>query len=396
MSSDEVTRRRLLVGGVVTAGAAVAAAGVFGDEDVSSQETVPLRDFAVTFSEWLDTVSAEGSSGLAQLIADLDTLNDQVLAATAPTTTTVPTTTTTAATTTTESATTTTAASTTTTVPPVVLWPGHQADATYVGMSYTGGFGFGPGGHAVARNFWPVWDNDSSEHGRINANHAADVLPWVSFKPPGGGASGWGPVAAGQYDASIRARARRYAAYTRPVLATFHHEPGEEGPTPKFSAAAAAQWQAAFLHILDVMENEVGSLGQVTFCPILHGWNLVDVGDRWLSDEIIARCPIIGVDCYESPGTIAATLDYLAARGVRQVGIGETGRGAAEGGRAYTIDEFQAKIDLFRERRGQLGVVCHWNSTTHDFAANPYPNGPQMRAIWDSYVAETCRLSDLS
>lgn len=258
------------------------------------------------------------------------------------------------------------------------LWPGHQVGLTYVGMSLNNFYM----PHGARRSFRAPaqWDNDSLEHDRVNDDHAAGRLPWVSFKPPGS----WADISAGVHDASIRTKAQRYAAYTRPVLATFHHEPFDDGP--------AADWVAAFLHILNVMTDEVGSLGQTTYCPIYHGHNIADVGGDWLTDEIIARCPIIGIDHYQRAPEIEVAFDYLAGRGVRSVGVGETGRGAVGGARADTVAEFEVKLDMFRARAELVSVACFFNSNEQNFAADPYPNGAACQTLWDDYQTGGCRL----
>jgi hypothetical protein len=266
------------------------------------------------------------------------------------------------------------------------LWPGHQVGQTYIGMDRTNLLP----GHAASRSYRTPsqWSRESTEHNRITAEHAAGLLPWVSIKPPGGGESGWNQIAAGQHDAVIRQRARRYADYTLPVLSTFHHEPYDDG--------SAGAWLAAFFHIADVMADEVGSLGPVTLCPVLHGHNITSVGGAWLPNEMIDRCPIIGIDMYSRAGQTSAALDYLENRGVRSVGIGEFGRGTAGSrGGPFTVAEFEAKLDLFRDRRDLLSVVCYWNSGNHSFTNPGWPNGAAHLAAWNAYRAETCRLSEL-
>jgi hypothetical protein len=269
---------------------------------------------------------------------------------------------------------------------PSGVWPGHQPGRTYIGMDRTH---FVPG-HAASRSYRTAsqWSSESTEHNRINAEHAAGVLPWVSIKPPGGGSSGWNQIAAGQHDAVIRQRARRYAGYRLPVLSTFHHEPYDDG--------SAGSWLAAFFRIMDVMEDEVGSLGQVTLCPCLHGHNIASVGGAWLPNEMVDRCPFIGIDMYGRPDDTSRALDYLEDRGVRSVGIGEFGRGTS-GSRGGPLSpaEFEAKLDLFRARRDLVSVVCYWSSNNHSFTNSAWPNGAAHLAAWNAYLTETCRLSDL-
>ncbi len=54
-------------------------------------------------------------------------------------------------------------------------------------------------------------------------------------------------MASGTYDADIRCgRGAFFAAYARPVIATFHHEPSNDGGDP---AQPAASWAALVTHV---------------------------------------------------------------------------------------------------------------------------------------------------
>jgi hypothetical protein len=100
-----------------------------------------------------------------------------------------------------------------------VQFPGHKPGRIYLGLS-NGGQSLsttisrtGPLG--LRRTFY-TWGNVDGEIRNIKADHAADRMPWISFKPPTSGGAGWRAIAAGNHDSALRARARAYAQLSRP------------------------------------------------------------------------------------------------------------------------------------------------------------------------------------
>jgi hypothetical protein len=245
-------------------------------------------------------------------------------------------------------------------------WPGHDPTGTYIGIhgddSLTG--------PVEVNRTYGQWGDDAKEHTQILADHAAGRLPWVSFKPP---SCGLGCITNGSWDAEIRAKARRYAAYDKPVITTFFHEPvGDVG---------AADFNAAFLKIRRVMRNELGGslTGQgFVFAPVLNGylWNDWYKGQKgsvesWVTPQLVSASPLLGIDHYGAPHETRRALDYLAAHGARSVGI-------AEFGRDQGADAFAQKLDQFRSYAGFLAVVAYFNSRIQEFGSDTSPLGPGL------------------
>src|SRR3954451_15262352 len=111
-------------------------------------------------------------------------------------------------------------------------WPGHQPGKILLGLSTADlSASIAAVGAVGLRRTFYNWA-DPGEDKAIKADHASGRLPWISFKPPGGSTAGWPAVASGTHDDYIAAMARRYAAYAKPVIATFHHEPTNDGGDP--------------------------------------------------------------------------------------------------------------------------------------------------------------------
>jgi hypothetical protein len=244
-------------------------------------------------------------------------------------------------------------------------WPGHQPGKVLLGLSTAdlsaSIAAVGPVG--LRRTFYN-WA-DPGEDKAIRSDHAAGRLPWISFKPPGG-TSGWAAIASGQYDSDIKAMANRYAGYPKPLIATFHHEPTNDGGDP-------GQYAAAWLRIHDVMAAEAG-LANVAFAPILGDWefnpkNRDGRPDAYLTPAVLDRIPFLGVDLYQnaSNGGYAERLerivDWLDFRGVPDpmVGIGETGCCLAEDPRPEAW--LQANWDWAVANVDRIGAMSYFDST---------------------------------
>lgn len=280
-----------------------------------------------------------------------------------------------------------------------VLWPGHQPNKQYRGLWRDDPL---VGNVSVYRWYDPGL-NMSKQNNQINSDHNKGRIPWISFK---GGAS-WASISAGNLDSSWRQMARQYAAYTKPVLLTFYHEPVGNG--------YSADWVSAFLHILNVMEDEVGSLNQTTYCPIIdaffwHDWYYPYSSKSshgtpwdWMTDEIIERCGIIGEDDYGKSDVQERALNDMRSHGLKSIGIAEYGRGPA--GAADSVSpwpnaatEFKNLLDLYDDNKDILSVTSFFDSRTQRWGneSSPFGTGvPQPLGYYLDYLEGSCWMADV-
>jgi hypothetical protein len=245
-------------------------------------------------------------------------------------------------------------------------WPGHQPGKIALGLSTVDlAASISAVGSVGLRRTYYGW-SDAGEDQAIKADHAAGRLPWVSFKPPGGSAGGWAGVAAGAYDADIKARATRYAAYGKPVIATFHHEPTNDSGDP-------AQFAAAWVRIHDVMEAQAG-LANVAFAPIIGDWefnphNSDGRPSAYLPAPVLERLPFLGIDLYQNSSNegfstrLTRILDWLEYRGVQDpmVGVGETGCCLAED--PHPESWLQANWEWAIANTDKIGAMSYFDSS---------------------------------
>ena len=180
-------------------------------------------------------------------------------------------------------------------------WPGHKPGKIYLGASgadldVVAGQGRA---HGLRRTYYK-WSGGTGETRNITKDHAANRLPWISFKPASTAAGGWAAIASGRYDADIRARARRYAAYSKPVIVTFNHEPHND------NTGTPADFAKAWTRIHDVMANET-SLKNVVSVPIIGDWcfnprNKNGHPEGFITEAVLDRCHFLGVDLYQNHG----------------------------------------------------------------------------------------------
>ncbi len=212
-------------------------------------------------------------------------------------------------------------------------FPGHKPGHIYLGVSAAGDVNkairsTGPVG--LARTYYR-WGDASREDRNIRADHAANRLPWISFKPASTAKGGWAAIASGRYDADIRARARRYAGHSKPIIVTFNHEPHND------KTGSPSDFAKAWCRIHDVMKKETG-LKNVISVPILGDWEFNPVNRKgdpgaFLPDSVLSRCHFLGTDMYQNRSgqgydvRLGRILNWLNARGHSQlmVGLGETG-----------------------------------------------------------------------
>jgi hypothetical protein len=215
---------------------------------------------------------------------------------------------------------------------PTPQWPGHKPGKIYLGTS-------GPNlaaslaqtGPTGLRRTYYTWSGGAAETRNINQDHAAHRLPWISFDPVSTAAGGWAAVASGKYDADIRARARRYATYAKPVIVTFNHEPHVD------NTGTPAEFAKAWTHIHDVMKSET-SLKNIISVPIIGDWCYNPINknghpEAYITEAVLSRCHFLGVDLYQNSAgdgyavRLGRILAWLDARGhsTKMVGLGETG-----------------------------------------------------------------------
>ena len=231
---------------------------------------------------------------------------------------------------------------------------GHVPGKIYVGVS---GLGFeitsvtGPVG---MRRTFHKWDGIANELKAAKADHAANRLPWTSFKPPGSPSTTWKQIGDGVHDSAIRSRARAYATLSKPVIVTFNHEPHTDSAPP-------AEFARAWCRIHDVMKAETG-LQNVIHAPILGEWTWNPKNRRhdpadWMTSGVLSRCHFMGIDLYQTRSgetyeqRVARVLAWLDVRGLstKMIGIGETG----------CSDDFALKGGAWWRASWQYAVARH-------------------------------------
>lgn len=267
-------------------------------------------------------------------------------------------------------------------------FPGHKPGKIYLGTS-------GPNLEESLRMTGPVglrrtfntWSGGANETRNINKDHAANRLPWISFRPPSSAPGGWAAVVSGRYDADIRARARRYAGYAKPVIVTFNHEPHTS------NAGTPAEFAAAWSRVHDIMKNET-NLKNVVSVPIIGDWCYNPINknghpELFITAGVLSRCHFLGVDLYQNKAgdgyavRLARILAWLDARGhtTKMVGLGETaacnGFGTPNGAQWWTASwnwaaahtNRVAAISYYNSMRGNIKQDWILNETAAKLAA---------------------------
>jgi hypothetical protein len=227
------------------------------------------------------------------------------------------------------------------------------------------------GAYGVHRTY-DDWGNWAGMARSIQADHNADMLPWVSVKPPSGGPSGWQRVASGSVDSQIRELATMLKANDdKPVLLTFHHEPSNDG-----SESQGSQWAAAYARLHDVLKAE-GALRNVADPPILGDWlfnpqNKSQDPANWATEAVLSRAPFMGIDMYQNRSgktmadRIPVVLDYLRSKGYPRmmVGIGETGATDRYSG-TTAAKWLEESLSWVAANTDKVGVISYFNSTAN-------------------------------
>ncbi|MFL6178743.1 MAG: hypothetical protein ACJ74E_02685 [Actinomycetes bacterium] len=295
-------------------------------------------------------------------------------------------------------------------VPPAgeSAWPGQVPGKFYLGMSC--GSTCGEKEQALGQPYgvhrlFDQWGNWPAVASEIEAEHAAGRLPWVSIKPPGGGAAGWSAVADGSMDDEIRALAETLMTVDdQPVLLTFHHEPSNDG-----SEAGGAVWAAAYSRFHDVLES-AGALANVADPPIVGDWlfnpqNQAQDPANWVTEDVLSRAPFLGIDLYENHSgesfavRIPRILDWLAAQGHPElmIGIGETGSTDAAYPDKSASDWMNESLAWVAANTDKVGVVSYFNSTSNSRPDVYWPldENPAKLAAFQEWLANPVTVEGL-
>ena len=283
-------------------------------------------------------------------------------------------------------------------------WAGHQPGRVYLGVS-------GPGstdaveqrvGALGARRTFYTWTQVDREVQQARSDHAADRLPWLSFKPPGG-AGTWKDIAAGRYDADLAKRATAYAGLALPLVVTFHHEPTND-------SSDGAAWGAAYNRIYDVM-NGSADLAHVAFSPIIGDWafnqkNKAIDPAGWLTSSVLQRTDLLGIDCYQNRSGAAfdTRLEFIhgwltkAGHGDTMLGVGETGATETFGTPAAAT-WWNTSWQWAEANTDKIGLISYFNSTRNS-KANVYWALDESKAKEDAFrrslaSATSTRLDEL-
>ena len=219
------------------------------------------------------------------------------------------------------------------------------------------------------------WTGGTGETRNITKDHAANRMPWISFKPASTSPGGWAAIASGKYDADIRARARRYATYAKPVIVTFNHEPHND------ATGTPAEFAKAWTRIHDIMKSET-SLKNVIDVPIIGDWcynptNKNGHPEQYITSAVLDRCAFLGVDMYQnSTGDgysvrMARILNWLDVRGYsnKMIGLGETG--ACNGfGTPNAVQWWTAGWTWAAAHTSRVAAISYFNSTRGNLKQN--------------------------
>lgn len=284
-----------------------------------------------------------------------------------------------------------------------VRWAGHKPGQIYLGASSREDISQTEAkvGRVGLQRTYYRWDDARRESANIAKDHAAERLPWISFKPPFDSPGGWSAIASGRYDADIRARARRYAALSAPVVVTFNHEPQND------HTGSPAEFASAWLRIHDVMQSETG-LRNVAHVPIVGEWtwNPVNRGpdpEAFLTSAVLSRCAFLGVDLYQNASgqgyavRLGRVLAWLDARGhgTKMVGVGETGctddYGSPTGAQWWNSSWAWAV-----QNRDRVAAISYFNSLHNNNSGNNWlltQSSSKLDAFRSSLSSSTsCRL----
>lgn len=250
-----------------------------------------------------------------------------------------------------------------------VRWAGHKPGRIYLGVANADDLAntlrlTGPVG--LTRTFYK-WSDGSREDRNISSDHAAGRMPWISFKPASTGSGGWASIASGKYDSDIRARARRYAAHSKPIIVTFNHEPHND------HTGSPADFARAWTRIHDVMKNET-NLKNVVSVPIIGEWEFNPVNrtgnpQDFITGAVLDRCHFLGLDLYQTQKgegyaeRLGRVLNWLDGKGhsTKMVGLGETAA-SNDFGSPNGADWWAKSWAWAASNAGRVGAISYFSS----------------------------------
>lgn len=276
-----------------------------------------------------------------------------------------------------------TASATASTAGGTPAWLGHKPGKVYFGTACKGDVGASmkrAGGDLGAHRTFYQWNDLLRERKNIQRDHDANRLPWISFKPPVRELGIWKKIARGAYDADIRARARHYAQFSKPVIVTFNHEPQTDVP----ALGTGPEFAAAWCRIHDVMEAETG-LKNVVSAPIIGEWVFDPINQRHDPEEyalpdLLDRCHLFGIDVYQTKTNetyverVARVAKWLDDQGHsrKMIGIAETG--AANGVGTMSSDAWWKKSwGWVAQNTHRVSVVCYFDLVAPNGLAGYWP-----------------------
>ncbi|MDQ3326857.1 MAG: hypothetical protein M3529_14415, partial [Actinomycetota bacterium] len=165
-------------------------------------------------------------------------------------------------------------------------------------------------------------------------------------------------------------RAEFYRKFGKPVIVTFHHEPGnDEGPAG--SGMTAADYARAAARIGRILAG----VPTIAYAPIMGDWefnprNTAGHPRDYLTDELLDASDFLGIDCYQNRGgesfapRLGRVLDALDQWGHpdMMVGVGETGATFAPGWPKSPLTWMQECIDWCAANTNRIGVVSYFDS----------------------------------
>ena len=148
-------------------------------------------------------------------------------------------------------------------------------------------------------------------------------LPHPSTKCPGT----WADVALGRQDAWLRSLGTKLAAFNRPTLITFHHEPENDSGAAGMTAADFVAMQTRIISMYAAIAPKV------TVVPILQGWSFDLVNNPGVDTAPwkVPAARILGVDSYNPFSAVNPTwipfeqrlLEFRKFAGDKPIAVGE-------------------------------------------------------------------------
>lgn len=239
------------------------------------------------------------------------------------------------------------------------------------------------GGSACVHRTFFQWGEWNAIGQQIRSDHAAHMLPWVSFKGAPGAtvADGWLSMSSGSRDADLHALAAVIKSTTSSTqgaaLVTFHHEPNNDA-----ADALGYRWANAYARVHDVLAAD-GALANAADPPILMEYlfrNNAANPENWATPAVLSRMPFLGLDFYENSSgqgfsqRLAVVRDWMAAHGVvKMIGIGELGCTDAAYPTQSAVQCINNNLAWARANTDKIGVISYFDSPQNSRAGVYWP-----------------------